>query len=243
MRKRNGTFLSNWFNRGWLIFDLLVRLLGEGVKTRVRRLTRRQKEVGIIALILVVFISSEVYAHNYVQVRALSIVTEEQALKQLGVWLNGTYTFSSSGCSWLLAWRINRPQPPMSFAYFLIYKTGQNSSLWIPRTDLAILKPNPTSNNSGYFEVWATNTAYESSNTTIAINYILGWEGTYKIDFDIRVQVYQETLLGLVPREVINLPSNFTMYYGPWNKSDPSIYCMIRIRQDLLLVARETCTQ
>jgi hypothetical protein len=63
--------------------------------------------------------------------------------------------------------------------------------------------------------VYAINIVSESNDTAIQIEYGLGWIGTYKIDFDIRVQVYQETLLGLVPREVINLPSNFTMYYGP----------------------------
>jgi hypothetical protein len=75
-----------------------------------------------------------------------NVLKEGKLLEQLDGWLNGTYPFSSSGSSWLLVWRINRPQSSFSGAYFLIFKTGQNSSLWISRTDLAILKPNPTAN-------------------------------------------------------------------------------------------------
>lgn len=185
-------------------------------KTRIRHLTFRQKIV-IITLVLVVFISAEVYAHNYVQVRALQVVTKDQALKQLAVygWWNGTYAFSSSGCSWLAVWRIPRPQPSINYACFFVFKTGQNSSLWVPRTDLAVLKPSPRSNSTGgYFTTYSVEIDYGHNCTAISVPFEVGLVGTYKVDFDIRVQVYQETLLGLSPREVINLPTNVTMSYG-----------------------------
>jgi hypothetical protein len=194
-----------------------VTVLEGHTKVRIRHVTSRQK-IGIIALVLVVFISSEVYAHNYIKVRALPVLTKEQALKQLEVyvWWNGTHEFSSSGCSWLAVWRIPRPQPSANWAYFFIFKTEQNSSLWILRTDLAVLQPSPRSNSTGgYFTTFSIEVDYGDNCTTISVPFDVGWIGTYEVDFDIRVQVYQETLLGLLPKEVINVPTNVTMYYGP----------------------------
>lgn len=186
-------------------------------KARKYHFTTQQK-VGFIALVLATLISVEVYAHYYVQVSALPILTEEEALKQLAIyeWWNGTYAFVSNGGSWFISWRIPRPTSSENFADFFIFKTGQNSSIGVLRTDLQVLTPSPTSNSTaGYFVPFSAEISNEGNYTVIVIPFDVGWIGTYKVDFDIRVRVYQETLLGLVPKEEIELPMNVTLYYGP----------------------------
>jgi len=191
--------------------------LEETKKARKYHFTRRQK-VGIIALILVILVSVEVYAHYYVQVSALPILTEEEALKQLAVyeWWNGTYAFASNGGSWIVVWRIPRPTLNENLAEFFIFKTGQNSSLGVLRTDLEVPRPSPTSNSTaGYFVPSSAEISNEGNYTVIVIPFDVGQIGTYEVDFDIHVRVYQETLLGLVAKEEIELPTNVTLYYGP----------------------------
>jgi hypothetical protein len=191
--------------------------LGEAKKTGKYSFTKRQK-IGIIVLILVTLVSIEVYAHYYVQVSALPVLTEEEALKQLAIyqWWNGTYAFVSNGGSWFVVWRIPRTMPSENFANFFIFKIGQNSSIGVLRTDLQVLKPSPTSNSTaGCFVPFSAEISDEGNYTAIVIPFDVGWVGTYKVDFDIHVRVYQETLLGLVPKEDIELPMNVTLNYSP----------------------------
>jgi hypothetical protein len=56
---------------------------------------------------------------------------------------------------------------------------------------------------------------YGSNYTAIRIDYELGEIGTYQINFDLQVRVYQRTLLGLIPKEDITIPIDATVYYGP----------------------------
>lgn len=77
-----------------------------------------------------------------------------------------------------------------------------------------ILDVKATSNNTSYFWAHVDEIDWESNYTAIRINYELGEIGTYQINFDLHVRVYQRTLLGLIPKEDITIPINATVYYG-----------------------------
>jgi hypothetical protein len=163
----------------------------------------------------VILASLEVYAHTYVQIHSLPVVSEDEVQTQFSnsQYYTGNSSFSSSGCRWLVGWLVRRPAPQNG--YVSIFKTEQNGSYFVLGTDLLILDLKASSNNTSYFWAHMDEIDYESNYTAIRINYDLGEIGTYHINFDLHVRVYQRTLLGLIPTEDITIPINATVYYGP----------------------------
>ena len=174
-----------------------------------------RKKIAFVALVLVIFVSLEVYAHSYVQIHSLPVVSEEEVQTRFSnfPYYTGSSAFSSSGCRWLVGWLVRRPAPQNG--YVDIFKTEQNGSYFVLGTDLLILDLKASSNNTIYFWAHMDVIDYESNYTAIRINYELGEMGTYQINFDLHVRVYQRTLLGLIPTEDITIPINATVYYGP----------------------------
>lgn len=172
------------------------------------------KRLAVVVLILVIFMLLDVYAHTYVQIHSLSVVTEEEIHSFLD-WQNptGTYTFSKSGCRWFVGWIIRRPAP--RFGYVYIFKIEQNGSLFALQKDLLILELTSTSNNTGNFFAHLDEIYYAGNYTNISIDYDFGEIGTYQISLSLHVRVYERTLLGLIPQEEITIPINVTIYYGP----------------------------
>lgn len=101
----------------------------------VLRFSRRKKLT--IAAILLVAVLLEVYAHNYVQVHALSVIPEDQAVGWSGPYV-GSYGFVQSDCNWLAKWTIERPTSHSSYAWIRIFKIGENSSFLSPRTGILV---------------------------------------------------------------------------------------------------------
>jgi hypothetical protein len=170
----------------------------------------------VAALSLIIFTSIEVYAHSYVQIHGLPVVTEEEVyIFSISYWQNytGTYTFSSSGCRWFVGWIVRRPAP--HWGYVEIFKTEQSGSNFVLGTDLLILGLEAASNNTSSFSAHVDEIDYESNYTIISIDYELGEIGTYQINFELHVGVYERTLLGLIPKEDIAIPISATVYYGP----------------------------
>lgn len=171
-----------------------------------------RRELAAIALVLVILVSLEVYAHNYVQIHNLPVVTEEE-VHRFSNWqyYTGISTFSSSGCRWLVGWIVRRPAPHCG--YVDIFKTEQNGSYFVLGTDFLVLGLEATSNKSDF---WAhmDEIGYESNYTGIRIDYELGEIGTYQINFELHVGVYERTLLGLIPKEEATIPMNVTIHYN-----------------------------
>jgi len=172
------------------------------------------KRIAVIIVILVTFTSLEVYAHTYVQIHDLIVVTEEDARKFL-TWQDptGTYKFSKSGCRWFIGWIIRRPAP--QFGYVYIFKIEQNGSFLVSYKDLLILGLEVTSNITDNFLAHLDEIYYASNHTEIRIDYNFGEIGTYQISLGLHVRVYERTLLGLIPQEKVTIPMNATIYYGP----------------------------
>ena len=82
-------------------------------------------------------------------------------------------------------------------------------------TDFAVLGVEATSNNTSYFMAHLDEIDYESNYTALRIDYELGEQGTYQINFELHLRVYERTLLGLIPKEDVTIPINATVYYGP----------------------------
>lgn len=181
-------------------------------KANVHRFGRRK--IALVALLLIIFTLIEVYAHVYVRIHGLPVVPEEE-VRRFSNWqyYSGTSAFSSSGCRWLVGWIIRKPAP--QFGYVDIFKIEQNGSYFILGTDFLVLGLEATSNHTSSFLAHVDEINYESNHTDIRIDYELGEIGTYQINFDLHVRVYERTILGLIPKEDITIPINATVYYGP----------------------------
>lgn len=181
-------------------------------KAKVHRFGRRK--TALAALLLIIFTSTVVYAHVYVQIHSLPVVTEED-VHRFSNWqyYTGTSTFSSTGCRWLVGWIVRRPTP--QFGYVDIFKIEQNGSYFVLGTDISVLGLEATSNHTSNFWARMDEIDYESNYTDIRIDYEFGEIGTYQINFELHVRVYERTLLGLVPKEDVSIRMNATIYYGP----------------------------
>jgi hypothetical protein len=180
-------------------------------------LTRRKK-IALVTLILVILASLEVYAHAYVQVHGLSVVTEDEATRSFPYGPSAsTYLFSSTGCQWLLVWKADKPIAPTSeiYGFISIYKVEQNKSLFTLNIGVVVLKLQPTSNNTGDFWAELDEVIYENNSTSARIRYYLSGVGTYKIEFGLVARIYEETLLATLLREEIRIPLETIIYYGP----------------------------
>ena len=183
-------------------------------KTKVHLSGR--KKIAVVALILVILASLEVYAHTYVQVHSLSVVTRDEAIQSFPFGQStGTYLFSSTGCEWLVVWKADEASTSINYGFICIYKVEQNKSLFTLNTDLVALKLQSASNNTGWFSAELDEVLYENNRTSARIEYNFGEIGTYKIDFGLVVRVYEETLLATFLREETRIPLETTIHYGP----------------------------
>jgi len=174
-----------------------------------------RKRVAMAFSIILVLIALEFYAYTYVHVDRLPLLTQEEALK-FPFYVNGTYTFSSNGARWFLVLQYQKPEPSLNFAYVYIFKIEQNVSFLTRSVDLLVsgldLKSNGT---AGFFMASVDETFYEGNFTVVRIWYDIGQIGVYEVDFGLRVRVYEDTFLGLLPRGDVRVPINATLYYGP----------------------------
>jgi len=175
-----------------------------------------RKKIALVALILVILASLEIYAHTYVRVPSLSVVTRDGAIQSFPFRQStGTYLFSSTGCEWLVIWKADEASASINYGFIYVYKVEQNKSLFTLNTDLVVLELQPTSNNTGWFSAELDEVLYENNRTSARIEYNFGEIGTYKIDFGLVVRVYEETLLATILREETRIPLETAIYYGP----------------------------
>jgi len=200
----------------FLLSSSRVTCLEKRDKTKVRLSGR--KKIALVTLILVILASLEVYAHTYVPVHSLSVVTRDEATRSFPFGPStGTYLFSSAGCQWFVVWKADKPIAPtsMDYGFISIYKVEQNKSLFTLNIGVVVLKLQPTSNNTGDFWAELDGAIYENNSTSARIKYALSGVGTYKIEFGLVVRIYEETLLATFLREETRIPLETIIYYGP----------------------------
>ncbi|UCE95128.1 MAG: hypothetical protein JSV51_05140 [Candidatus Bathyarchaeota archaeon] len=173
------------------------------------------KYIILVSLVLGVLLL-ETYAHTYISIHQLPQLSENEALKLVPFYYNGSTTFHGSCGRWLAIWQGDKPKPSTNLAYIYLFKTEQNSSLLVQSTDVVVLGIEPMSNSSvSDFSAYISNIFYESEYILVGISYEFGSIGTYEIDFGLRVKVYDKTLLGFLPKEEIRISTKITYYYGP----------------------------
>lgn len=100
----------------------------------------RRKKIALVTLTLVILALLEVYAHAYVQVHSLAVVTEDEAMRSFAYGqITGTHVFSSAGCRWLVVWTAVEASTSTNDGFISIFKVEQNRSLFTLNTDLVIV--------------------------------------------------------------------------------------------------------
>ena len=184
------------------------------VKAKVHLSFRRK--IVLVALIVVILVSLEVYAHVYVQIHGLAVVDDQEATDSFHYGhITGTYVFSSSGGKWLVVWTATEASTSANDGFISIFKVEENNSLLTLGTDVAIVGLDVKSNHTGWFFADLDAVLYESNRTDMRIWYYFGEIGTYQIDFGLVVQVYEETFLATLPKGQVRIPLQTTISYGP----------------------------
>ncbi len=176
---------------------------------------RIDRKVALGVLILAICVVLEVYAHFYVEMHVLSVVTEEEAMKLSPAQHTGTYTFSGSGCRWLVVWRIDEVSPSVNYGWVYMFKIEQNKSPWVIDKGWSPFKLETESNNTVMFWAELDAVLYEANRTTLRIEYDFGKIGTYEINLTLVSKIYERTIVGLLPKEDVRIPISVTLYYGP----------------------------
>jgi len=180
----------------------------------MRRFNRRI--VIISSLIVLILILFEIYVHTYVQLHLLAVVSENEAVDSFPFGHStGTYSFSSTGCRWLVIWKADEASASINYGFICIFKVEENKSLFTLYTELVVLELEPGSNNTGWFTAELHEVSYETNRTSARISYNFGQIGTYQVDFGLIVQVWEETLLATFLREETRIPLQTVIHYGP----------------------------
>lgn len=168
--------------------------------------------------VLVVFVIAEFYAHSYVS--GLKVISRDEAFDEVYHHFNGSSEFShsvhGSTVRWLAVWTLQTPISTDNHAWIYLFKTGQNSSLWVHTLDIQPVTFKPTCNNSiSHFHLTLEEVSYHDNHIFVTIEYDFGEIGTYEVDFGLVVKIYQKTLLGYLALEEVKIPIQETIYYGP----------------------------
>ena len=183
------------------------------MKAKVHLSLRRK--IVLVALVFVILVSLEVYAHVYVEIHGLAVVDDQEATDSFHYGhITGTYVFSSSGGKWLVVWTATEASTSVNDGFISIFKVEQNNSLLTLGTDVTIVGLDVKSNHTGWFFADLNAVLYESNRTDMRIGYYFGEIGTYQIDFGLVVQVYEETFLATLPKGQVRIPLQTTISYG-----------------------------
>jgi hypothetical protein len=165
-----------------------------------RKLPRRYIGIAFI-LILVAFFSAEVYAHNYVQVATLPVVTADYALNHLramNISINDTYIFSSNGATWLLVLSLYRiPNPGYVLLY--VFKIQENRTFFTQSVDLVGVSLDVKSRPTNIADSSTMRFGLNDGNSSIVLGqYQVSSSGTFYFDFAFTFKAYEKTLVGIL---------------------------------------------
>jgi hypothetical protein len=170
--------------------------------------SRKRLAIVVSVAILVGVICLEAFAHFYIQIYNLPVVTSQEALEVPSL-NNGTRTFSSNGAQWLLIMQL----PAFDYLVnpgivgFYIYKIHENTSLFVQSLNLVAEKIDIQSTPDGVrvdpsygglrFDTYSRTELAPVLCTIAGQGYSISQSGTYEVDFAFAFRVYETTLLGI----------------------------------------------
>jgi Uncharacterized protein conserved in bacteria len=174
-----------------------------------------------VTLILVIIVacafSAEAYAHSYVQVAQLPVVSSNDALT-VPLSYNATATFSSNGAKWLIIAVLPafRNLSQSGAVIYYVYKIDQRNDFFTQSVDIIPEDIEISSNPIGVHTDGALRYQpylYEGNCTTAGKGYFISNVGTYFVDFSFRFKVYKTTPLGIFPldEETIHFNETWTL--------------------------------
>ncbi|MGD0028244.1 MAG: hypothetical protein ABSC91_04810 [Candidatus Bathyarchaeia archaeon] len=179
----------------------------------VRKLTRKRFAI-VLSVVLVGLVCFEVYAHIYVQVDTLPVVTSDYALSSTPI-INDTCTFSSNGAKWLLILALpvlGGVRSNTGVAEIFVFKTQENKSFFTQSVDLVGVKFDVKSTPLGIESLNTFGFDLYGSNCTLAYGqYIMTASGNYHVDFRFTFKVYEKTLIGILAVDETTIHFNQTM--------------------------------
>jgi len=168
-------------------------------------------------VLLVTIVSVEVFAHFYVQVDPLPVVTAEDALNTPFLLNNGTTVYSANGAKWLLVLSCYRDNnAPSGSTKVYVFKLQDNSTF--PAQSVNI-KPLSITFNTVRSDIntYGSNSYregfYLNKCTIAAQDYYLSGIGKYDADISFTFRIYQQTLFGYIPGQEATVHFNATFIY------------------------------
>ena len=175
----------------------------------------RKKKLAILTTILILLIV-EVYAHNYVPLNELSVVSESNAKAERSG-PSGKYEFLESNCRWIVTWVRENPSqsnPREGYVWIWIYKVSENPSFLRSSTSILIsgITARQGTNGSKVINDLQNYILYEDNRTTILTEMFFTDSGTYDVNLSLNVKFYQRTPIGILPTGAHAIPMNSTIY-------------------------------
>jgi hypothetical protein len=155
----------------------------------------------VLVAVLVGVICVEVYAHSYVKIDNLPIVTADDALT-VPMAVNGTCIVSSGGATWLIILELPTfvHMTPTGAITVYIYKIQENKNLLTQSIDFVAqnIAVKPDIGGVQTDQDFRASLYYNNC-TTAGISYYIVNSGTYHIDIALTYKTYQTTLFGILP--------------------------------------------
>jgi hypothetical protein len=188
----------------------------------------RHFDRGFVAMVLVVILVGvvcfEVYAHLYIKIDNLPVVSSKYAFQVPQV-INDSYTFSSGGTKWLLLWELlpasNDTVTPLGGTVNVyIFKLNESTNSIIQNLNIVGEKMLVTSSNGNFSASSGGLTnlrhnIFSEVGSVYSIGEVDGgpfpFEAYNKVDFAFTFQVYETTLVGIFPVQQEIIQFNDTM--------------------------------
>src|SRR3989304_5483719 len=177
----------------------------------------RKQIVIVLVVILIVVVIIETYAHFYVQVNLLPVITTEDALSTPYLFNNSSNVYSVNGAEWLLVlsyWRNNSDHSGLVNVY--TFKLQDNSSFPIQSLNikpLSLTFKTDHSDINDYGSNSFSQALYLNKGTIATKDFFTPAMGRYEADISFTFRVYQETLFGYIPGQEATVHFNATFIY------------------------------
>jgi hypothetical protein len=167
--------------------------------------------LSVVLVVLIGLVCVEVYAHTYVHVDVMPVVTSDYALKSVPI-INGTRTFSSNGAEWLLVLSSPAFRSSVGVVFLYVFKTQENKGFFAQSVDLVGVDFDVESTPIGIHPASNFRFGLCGSNCTEGVGqYITTLSGTLNVDFGFTFKVYEETLVGILQVDETTVHFNETM--------------------------------
>jgi hypothetical protein len=201
--------------------SLLLLLLSDSERERQELMVKptRKRFATVLMVILVASVGLvwlEVYAHTYIHVDTLPVVTSEYALNSAPIPYNQTRTFSSSGAKWLLILGFpfgqQNDHTNTGDIEVYVFKIQENKSFLIQNVDLVgsnfDVKSTPLGIVPDNIFVFGL---YGRNYTMAEGQYLITSTGTFNVNFGFTFRVYEKTSVGILPVDETTVHFNVTM--------------------------------